>query len=63
MVKFLMGKSTVQWTILDPCLGLSESDAKLYTNFEVYEKEIHKHQKTCESTKPSNSCSQKNNFE
>ena len=38
-----MGASTVKWTNLDPCKGLSESDPKLYTNFEFYEKEIHKH--------------------
>ena len=38
-----MGASTVKWTTLDPCLGLSESDSKLYTNFEFYEIEIHKY--------------------
>jgi len=38
-----MGASTVKWTTLDPCLGLSESDPKLSTNFEFYEIEIHKH--------------------
>ena len=27
----------VKWTTLDPCSGLSESDPKLYTNFEFYE--------------------------
>ena len=37
------GASTVKWTTLDPCSGLSESDPKLYTNFEFYEIEIHKH--------------------
>ena len=37
------GASKVKWTALDPCLGLSESDPKLYTNFEFYEIEIHKH--------------------
>ena len=37
-----LGASTVKWTTLDPCLGLSESDPKLYTNFEFYEREIHK---------------------
>ena len=35
--------STVKWTTFDPCSGLSESDLKLYTNFEFYEVEIHKH--------------------
>ena len=38
-----LGASTVKWTTLDPCSGLSESDPKLYTNFEFYEIEIHKH--------------------
>jgi hypothetical protein len=37
------GASTVRWTALDPCLGLSESDPKLYSNFDLYEIEIHKH--------------------
>ena len=39
----VMGASTVKWTTLDPCSGLSESDPKLYTNFEFYEIGIHKH--------------------
>jgi hypothetical protein len=47
------GASTVKWTTLDPCSGLSESDPKLYTNFEFYEIEAY------ESTKPSGLCSQK----
>jgi hypothetical protein len=38
-----MGTSTVKWTALDPCSGLSESDPKLYTNFDLYEIKIHKH--------------------
>jgi hypothetical protein len=39
------GASTVKWTTLDPCSGLSESesDPKLYTNFEFHEIEIHRH--------------------
>jgi len=37
-----MGASTVKWTSLDPCSGLSESDPKLYTNFEFHEIEIHR---------------------
>jgi hypothetical protein len=37
------GASTVKWTTLDPCSGLSESDPKLYTNFDPHEIEIHKH--------------------
>ena len=44
------------------CSGLSASDPKLYTNFEIHEIEIHKHLKAYESIKPSNLCSQKNNF-
>ena len=32
-----------KWTALDPCSCLSESDPKLYTNFEFYEIKIHKH--------------------
>jgi hypothetical protein len=35
------GASTVKWTALDPCSSLSESDPKLYTNFEYYEIKIH----------------------
>jgi hypothetical protein len=38
-----LGASTVKWTTLDPCSGLSESDPKQYTNFEFYEIKIHKH--------------------
>jgi len=38
-----LGASTVKWTALDPCSSLSESDPKLYTNFDLYEIEIHKH--------------------
>ena len=37
------GASTVKWTTLDRCSGLSESDPKPYTNFEFYEEKIHKH--------------------
>ena len=39
----VMGASTVKWTTLDPCSGLSESDPKLYTKFEFYEIEFHEH--------------------
>ena len=35
--------STVKWRTLVPCSGLSESVPKLYTNFEFYTIEIHKH--------------------
>ena len=38
-----VGASTVKWTTLDPCSGLSENDPKLYTNFKFYEIEIHKY--------------------
>ena len=38
-------QARVKWTTLDPCSGLCESDPKLYTNFECYEIEIHKHLK------------------
>ena len=27
----VVGASTLKWTALDPCSGLSESDSKLYT--------------------------------
>jgi hypothetical protein len=49
-----LGASTVKWTTLDPYSSLSESDPKLYTNFELHEIEI---KKTYESTKPSGLCS------
>ena len=35
-----LGASTVKRTALDPCSCLSESDPKLYTNFEFYEIEF-----------------------
>ena len=38
-----MGASTVKWIALDPCSCLSESDPKLYNNFEFHEIEVHKH--------------------
>ena len=38
----MLGASMVKWTALDPCSGLSESDPKLYTNFDLYEIKIHK---------------------
>jgi hypothetical protein len=37
------GASTVKWIALDPCSCLSESDPKVYTNFELHEIEIHRH--------------------
>ena len=33
----------VKWTILDPCLVLSESDSKLYTNFDFVKEKNHRH--------------------
>ena len=33
----LLGASTLKWTYPDPCLVLSESDLKLYTNLEFSE--------------------------
>ena len=39
----MVDSSMVKWTALDPCSGLSDSVPKLYTNFEFYEIEIHKH--------------------
>ena len=38
-----LGASMVKWTTLDPCSGLSDSDSKLYTTFEFYEIDLHKH--------------------
>ena len=39
-----MGASIVKWTISDPCLEFSESDSKLYTNFELCdEAKNHRH--------------------
>ena len=37
---FMKGASTVKWTTLDPCMGLSESGLKQYTSFELCEKGI-----------------------
>ena len=39
------GASTVKYTTLVPCIGLSENDLKLYTNFECCEGKFHKHLK------------------
>ena len=36
-MKLNMGASTVKWTTPNPCLVSSESDSKLYTNFEFCE--------------------------
>jgi hypothetical protein len=57
-----VGASTVKWTTLDPCLGLSESDPKLYTNFEFYEIEIHKHLESIWIYKVKRFMFTKNNF-
>ena len=40
--KITMGASTVKWTTLEPCIGLSESNSKLYINFEICEDKNHK---------------------
>ena len=34
------GASTVKWTTLEPCIGLSASDSKVYTNFEYVKKKF-----------------------
>ena len=36
---------TIKWTTLDPCLVFSESDSKLYTNFEACEEKNLRHLK------------------
>ena len=36
-----MGASTVKYTTPLPCIGLSESDSKTYTNFELCEGKNH----------------------
>ena len=43
--KITMGASTVKWTTLEPCIGLSESNSKLYINFEICEDKNHKNKK------------------
>ena len=37
----IKGASTVEYTNPLPCIGLSESDSKRYTNFEIYEGKNH----------------------
>ena len=54
-----LGASTVKWTTLDPCSGLSEGDPNLYTNFEFHEIEIHKHLGNIWIYKVKQLCSQK----
>ena len=39
------GASTVKWTTHDPCLVVSKSDSKLYTNFEFCEEKNHRNLK------------------
>jgi hypothetical protein len=39
------GANTVKYTTPLPCIGLSESDSKLYTNFEFCEGKNHRHLK------------------
>jgi hypothetical protein len=41
-----MGASTANGTTLDPYLGASESDSKLYTIFESCEENSHRHLKS-----------------
>jgi hypothetical protein len=57
-----VGASTVKWTTLDPCSGLSESDPKIYINFEFYELEIHKHLESMWIYKAKRFMFTKNNF-
>jgi hypothetical protein len=57
-----MGVSTVKWTALHPCSGLSESDPKKYTNFELYEIKIHKHLENIWIYKAKQFMFTKNNF-
>ena len=40
---FPLDASTVKWIAPIPCIGLSESDSKLYTNFEFSKGKNHKH--------------------
>ena len=47
-----MGANTVKWTAFDPCLGSSESDSNLYTNFEFCDEKIHRHSKNILIYKP-----------
>ena len=58
----IVGASTVEWTALDPCSSLTESDPKLNTNFKFNEIKIHKHLENICIYKAKQFCSQKNNF-
>ena len=40
-----MVASTVKWIAPNPCIYLSESDSKLYTNLDCCEEKNHKHSK------------------
>ena len=40
-----LGACTVKYTTSLPCIGSSESDSKLYTNFKFREGKFHKHLK------------------
>ena len=60
--KTLVGAITVKWTSLDPCSGVSESDPKIYTKFEFYEIEIHKHLENIWIYKAKQFMFTKNNF-
>jgi hypothetical protein len=57
---FLVGyedASTVKWTTLDLCQGLSECHSNFHTNFDFFEQVFEK--KKSWFTKPSNLCCQK----
>ena len=52
----------MKWTTLDPCLCLSESDPKLYTNFKIHEIQIHKHLENIRTYKAKQFMFTKNDF-
>ena len=41
MMSLMLGASTIKWTTHVLCTSSSESDSKLYTNFELCEKKNH----------------------
>ena len=41
--KTIKGTSTIKWTTLAPCRGLSESNSKLYTNLNFLREKNDKH--------------------
>ena len=42
---FTLGASTIKWTIMDPWIGLSDSDSTLYVDFDFLEVKNHEHKK------------------